>query len=88
MSLFWRYIDAVDDRGGNGENWDSYNYIDLAGTWQITDRTAVRLGINNILDEDPPFSSNVGNAPGNGNVFPGSYDSLGTYFFAGISLEL
>jgi outer membrane receptor protein involved in Fe transport len=88
VSLFWRYIDAVDDRGVNGANWDSYNYIDLAATWQITDNTAFRIGVNNIFDEDPPFASDVGNAPGNGNVFPGSYDSLGRYIFAGFSLEL
>ena len=58
--------------------------LQLAGS----DTLMLRLGVNNALDKDPPVSSDVGNAPGNGNVFPGYYDALGRYIFAGISLQL
>jgi len=88
LSLMWRYVSAVDDAGGRGANWDAYNWIDLAGTWQITDSTQLRLGINNVFDEDPPLSADVGTYPGNGNTFPGYYDPLGRYIFMGIALEL
>jgi len=88
VSLFWRYIGDVEDRGPNGADWGAENWLDLAATWQVTDNTSLRFGINNVLDQDPPYSADVGNAPGNGNVFPGIYDSLGRYIFAGISLEL
>ena len=92
LSLLWRYTSAVDDRAREGTsgaaNWDSYSWIDLAATWQVFDSTQLRFGINNITDEDPPLSSDVGTFPGNGNTFPGFYDPLGRYIFMGLSLEL
>ena len=92
MSLFWRYTSAVDDAARAGtsgaSNWDAYNWIDLAATWQVTDNTQLRFGISNVLDEDPPLSSDVGTYPGNGNTFPGFYDPMGRYIFMGVSLEL
>ena len=88
LSLMWRYTSAVDDQSTTGANWDAYNWIDLAGTWQITDSTRLRLGVNNVMDEDPPLSSNAGIVPGNGNAWPSVYDGLGRYIFMGISLEL
>lgn len=88
VSLFWRYLGAVDDRGVNAANWDAESWVDLAAQWQVNDSTSLRIGVNNVFDTDPPFSSDVGNVPGNGNVFPGVYDSLGRYIFVGVSLEL
>jgi len=92
VSLMWRYTSAVDDAGRRGTsgaaNWDAYNWIDLAATWQVTDSTQLRFGINNVTDEDPPLSSDVGTYPGNGNTFPGYYDPMGRYIFMGIALEL
>jgi outer membrane receptor protein involved in Fe transport len=88
VTAMWRYVGEVDDRTANNRDWAAYSWLDLAANWQVTDSTALRIGINNALDKDPPVSSDVGNAPGNGNVFPGFYDSLGRYIFAGISLEL
>ena len=92
LSLFWRYTSAVDDAARAGTsgaaNWDAYNWVDLAATWQVTDNTQLRFGISNIMDEDPPLSSDVGTYPGNGNTFPGFYDPMGRYIFMGVSLEL
>ena len=92
MSLFWRYTSAVDDAARAGtsgaSNWDAYNWIDLAATWQVTDNTQLRFGISNVTDEDPPLSSDVGTYPGNGNTFPGFYDPMGRYIFLGVALEL
>jgi outer membrane receptor protein involved in Fe transport len=88
LTMMWRHFGAVDDNGTGGANWDAHDWIDLAGTWQMTDSVQLRLGVNNVFDEDPPMSSDVGNGPGNGNVFPGYYDALGRYIFMGLSLEL
>jgi outer membrane receptor protein involved in Fe transport len=88
LSLMWRYTSAVDDKGGRGANWDAYNWIDLAATWQVFDSTQLRFGINNVTDEDPPLSADVGTYPGNGNAFTGYYDPMGRYVFLGIALEL
>ena len=29
------------------------NYFDLAANWAITEKAAVTLGINNVLDDNP-----------------------------------
>jgi outer membrane receptor protein involved in Fe transport len=44
----------------------------------------LRLGVNNVLDKDPPVigTSNLPGVYGNGNTFPGVYDALGRYMFA------
>ena len=44
-------------------------------------------GVNNILDEDPPLSSIVGTAPGNGNTYPQIYDAFGRYIFLGATVD-
>jgi outer membrane receptor protein involved in Fe transport len=32
----------------------SYSIFDLSGTWSITDAVQLRLGVDNLLDKDPP----------------------------------
>ena len=56
------------------------NYFDLAANWAITEKTAVTLGINNVLDDNPSISGAVGTT-GNGNTYPQTYDALGRYVF-------
>ena len=46
----------------------------------MTEKASVLLGINNVLDEDPPITSAVGTT-GNGNTFPQTYDALGRWIF-------
>jgi outer membrane receptor protein involved in Fe transport len=88
VSAMWRYVGEVDDAAQGTANWSAYSWLDLAANWQVTDSVLLRIGVNNALDKDPPLSPDVGNAPGNGNVFPGYYDALGRYIFAGVSLQL
>lgn len=75
----------------------SYSYFDLAGTFAIGDSYTFRLGVNNIFDKQPPFVTS-GNAtrdgsnlcptgPCNGNTYPGTYDALGRYLYAGVTLD-
>jgi iron complex outermembrane receptor protein len=72
------------------------NYFDLALTAKVGDHYQFRLGINNLLDKAPPIigsngsTSNINACPGvfcNGNTFPGTYDALGRYIFAGVTLD-
>jgi outer membrane receptor protein involved in Fe transport len=69
----------------------SYNYFDLAGTFTVGDHYNLRLGVNNIFDKSPPlFSSSFGSCAAvscNGGTYPGVYDVLGRYFFAGATLN-
>jgi len=48
------------------------------------DNVTFRAGVNNILDSDPPLSPSVGTT-GNNNTYPQLYDSLGRYFFFGVT---
>ena len=89
LSLTWRYYhDVTGLTGANNEmpegqldkELSAENYFDLAANWAITEKTAVTLGINNVLDDNPSISGAVGTT-GNGNTFPQTYDALGRYVF-------
>ena len=108
LSLAWRYFGSVDiDRKStnptlNGafaavnETIKSQSYFDVAATFDITDQYTFRLGVQNILDNDPPIigangASGVINACTavfcSGNTFPNVYDAMGRYMYAGVTLK-
>lgn len=66
--------------------FDAENYFDIAGTWQLRDNVRLRAGVNNVFDNDPQLSLSVGTT-GNGNTYPQLYDSMGRYFFFGITAD-
>ena len=89
VSLGWRYYSGVTGlAAANVElpaaNIDreipAENYFDLSANWAVTEKASVTLGINNVLDDNPTLSSNVGTT-GNGNTYPQTYDALGRYVF-------
>jgi outer membrane receptor protein involved in Fe transport len=72
------------------------DYFDLALTARLSDKYNFRMGINNLLDTDPPLASNTASGPygartappfGNGNTFPQVYDSMGRFLFAGVTID-
>ena len=84
-SVMWRYTSAVQGGGRFSVDIPKMNYVDLAAVWQVADNAKIYAGINNLADREPPI---VGNSPGsNGNTYPGLYDALGRYLFAGVSTE-
>ena len=60
---------------------------DVFGSWTVTEQAQLRLGINNVLDNDPSINSSEGTT-GNGNTYPQVYDALGRYIFAGVTVKL
>jgi outer membrane receptor protein involved in Fe transport len=85
LALTWRYYDAVTNiSDATKPNIDyelgSRSYFDLAANWAVTEKASILLGINNLLDKDPPLSSAVGTT-GNGNTYPQTYDALGRWLF-------
>jgi iron complex outermembrane recepter protein len=65
----------------------SYSYFDLTASMKLAEKVTLRLGVNNILDKDPPVvgATNLPSSPiGNGNTMPQVYDSLGRYIFGSI----
>ncbi|MDH4385528.1 MAG: TonB-dependent receptor [Caulobacter sp.] len=86
----WRHIGEVElDTGSAGRIdgvFDAENYFDLFASWKATDSARFRVGVNNVLDDDPQLSYSVGTT-GNGNTYPQTYDSFGRYVFMGFTLD-
>jgi outer membrane receptor protein involved in Fe transport len=67
----------------------SQNYLDLAATFRVGDHFNFRLGVNNLLDRDPPITPSQACPPPfcSGNAWANVYDSLGRYIYAGVTLN-
>ena len=79
---------TVAPTGNVDEKIKAENYFDLLFSVPLKDTIGFRLGINNILDNDPPLISQASlGGFGNGNVFPGTYDHLGRYLFVGLTAD-
>ncbi len=84
VSAFWRYLGGV----GGPETFDAINYVDFAAIHPVNENLTIRAGVNNIFDKEPPLTSSAGPSIfGNGNTFPGVYDALGRYIFAGATIN-
>lgn len=68
---------------------NAVSYFDLSLTARIAQNYNFRLGANNLLDKQPPLtgSESCPAGPCNGNTFPGTYDAIGRYIYAGVTLE-
>ncbi len=70
------------------ERLKAENYFDLLLTAPLKDTMTFRLGIQNLLDNDPPLVSQASlGGFGNGNVFPGTYDHLGRYIYVSLTAD-
>ena len=110
LSAQWRYVGKVkaetledNESLGGAFNFDpglrikAQSYFDLAATFNVGNSYNFRLGVNNVLDNDPPLvtSGNAGrdgsnlcpSGPCNGNTYPGTWDALGRYVYAGVTLN-
>jgi outer membrane receptor protein involved in Fe transport len=63
------------------------NYIDVTMTARIGDHYNFRIGVNNILDREPPIATQLPAVVGSGNTYPQVYDAMGRYIFAGVTLD-
>jgi iron complex outermembrane recepter protein len=108
LTLRWRYYSSVSSEYTSSnpqlavatalpqtEHINAYSYFDLSGQFAVYKTISLQLGVNNILDKNPPIVTSGGNGFGsdcpvatcNGNTFPGVYDALGRYFFAHITAQ-
>jgi iron complex outermembrane recepter protein len=67
------------------------SYLDLHAsyTWKTT---TLRVGVNNVLDKDPPTIDTV-NTGGNttyaeSNTYPSLYDVAGRYLYINVTIDL
>ena len=68
----------------------SRDYLDLVASDQIFSGLMLQVGVNNVLDKDPPVLATIAFPPPffNGNTYPQVYDTLGRYLFANLKLDL
>jgi len=94
----WRFFDGVDYDGANvGSRSDgadsivqdnvsgSESYLDLNATVRFLGDSELLVGINNVLDEEPPLVG--GTLSSNANAIAGFYDTLGQYLFAQVTFR-
>ncbi len=67
----------------------SRDYLDLMLMYQWSHGITTRLGVNNVLDKDPPIlPTELLPAPFfNGNTYPQVYDTLGRYVFLNVQID-
>jgi iron complex outermembrane receptor protein len=66
---------------GPGDNQlASRSYLDLSAAWRVNQTLTVRAGVNNLLDQDPPITSQPIVGIGEPNAYP-TYDLLGRQIF-------
>ena len=100
LSFQWRYFSSVQrdtlspdpDLATNSTRPSNFrigaqNYFDLTLTARIGDHYAFRAGVNNLLDREPPLSTELPAGFGSGNTYPQVYDAMGRYIFAGVTLD-
>jgi iron complex outermembrane recepter protein len=81
-------VRATEARLGSRSYFDltaSYSFADVAVFSGLTGR----LGVNNVLDKDPPLvgQSSCPAVLCNGNTFPQVYDTLGRYIFVSLTAD-
>jgi iron complex outermembrane receptor protein len=112
LTARWRFISGADSEqispdpqlAGNTlpltQHIKPYSYFDLSADVALYKMFKLQVGVNNVLDKDPPiidsggggFASNCPTITGNGsscngNTFPGTYDALGRFFFARVTAQ-
>jgi iron complex outermembrane receptor protein len=69
-----------------------YSYFDLSASVPVTNAVDFRIGVNNIADKNPPLVlngsfSDCPNTTCNDNTWVGTYDTLGRYIYAHVTLK-
>jgi len=88
----WRFYDKVKYDGTAdviaNKNLGAQNYFDLSGTFRFLENSDIIVGVNNVMDEDPPMvGGSLSGLYGNGNQIAGYYDTLGRYWFTKATLR-
>jgi outer membrane receptor protein involved in Fe transport len=103
LSAQWRYFSSVDldafdsqpalrnvaKQAASDKTLGTRSYFDVLATFKIKDNYSFRVGVNNVLDQDPPLTG-ANNCPSgacNQNVYAQMYDTLGRYIFVGVTAD-
>ena len=86
----WRYFGSVDYQGSNDVlasdgALDAVSYVDLNGSYTLSENVTFSGGARNLLDKEPPMVGG-GLNPTNANSY-GNYDVLGRYVYADVTFS-
>jgi len=86
---FLSFLGRVDGAQPTDSRLGSRSYFDLTTSVTLADRYTMRLGVNNLLDKDPPLNGSLScpTGPCNGNTWPQVYDAMGRQIFAVLNIE-
>jgi outer membrane receptor protein involved in Fe transport len=88
-TMKWRYYGEVTEYEGNDvlvqDGIGAQSYLDLKGSFELNDYTRVLVGVNNVLDKEPPMVG--GTISTNANAISGFYDTLGRYLHASVTFK-
>ena len=100
VGIQWRYVSAVtqdiyspnvllNSPGAPPQRIPNYMWFDLTASYVVNKNVNVHVGVNNVMDKDPPLTSTkyFATALENGNTFPGVYDALGRFLFANVTIQ-
>jgi outer membrane receptor protein involved in Fe transport len=68
------------------DEFPAFHWFDLAGTYKFKDGVRLTLGVNNILDKEPPLGSGLSDID-YGPGYYGTYDPMGRSLFANLQFE-
>lgn len=85
VQTVWRWVGSVEDDAGPGANFVEdigvEHYFDTSLSWDVNDNVSLTLGINNMLDNQPPV---IGDNDEQANTYPATYDVFGRQYFANL----
>ena len=89
-SLRWRHLPSVASAGSVTGNLtvlptESYDAFDASGSFEFSERTTLRVGIDNLLDTDPPITDRTQYSPG-ASTNAGFYDVLGRRAYVALAM--
>jgi outer membrane receptor protein involved in Fe transport len=101
-SLQWRRVGGVslaaldpkfnltDEVSAGHTEVPAQNYLDVTAAFQLQKGVGLRLGVNNLLDRQPPLivsNTAAGDGPFNANTYPEWYDPLGRFIFGSLAVD-
>jgi outer membrane receptor protein involved in Fe transport len=100
FSLRWRHlpkadsaIDATTDQPVTILGAESdYNVFDFSASWDVNEKTTLRMGMDNVFDEEPVITGartalDPNPTSGQGTTEAGFYDILGRQFYVGVTAQ-
>jgi outer membrane receptor protein involved in Fe transport len=101
-SLQWRRVGRVslaaldpkfkltDEVSEGHTHVSAQDYFDVTTAFKVRKGIELRLGVNNVLDRQPPLivsNTAAGDGPFNANTYPEWYDPLGRFIFASVAVD-